>query len=202
MTPRLAESFRFPLATPAARRDILVGGLWLLTLLPGWILNLGHRLAVVERLHRAEIPYFRGFDPLGATFVRGLRAFAAIATYLSPGALSGVLGWQLDEPAALWSGVALLALAVYVLPGGMTYNAAFNDLAYLYRPDMALRRALRGGSAYLRAWGIALAAISVSLLGLLGLGVGFLFTSVWAWSVVGHAFATALVLSDPAARRV
>jgi hypothetical protein len=177
----------------------VVGGLWLLLTLPGWILNLGHRLNVVARLHSGEVPYFRGFDPLGATFVRGLRAFAAISVYLSPSAVCMGAGWLMERDVALLTlGGVLFVLAIFALPGGMTYNAAFDDLSYLYRPDRAFRRAVQGGRAYLKAWSIAMAAVSLSLLGLLALGVGFLFTSVWAWSVVGHAFARALVMADDA----
>ncbi len=40
---------------------------------------------------------------------------------------------------------------------------------------------------------IALLAIVLSLTGLLLAGVGFLFSSVWAWSVVGYAFSQALL---------
>jgi hypothetical protein len=87
---------------------------------------------------------------------------------------------------------------VYSLPGGMTYNAAYGDITYLYRPDKAFRRAIAGGAAYGWAWVIALCAMSLSWVGLLALGIGFFYTSVWAWSVVGYAFSKALALSDPA----
>lgn len=200
--PSLKESFLFPVSTPEARRDVFVGGLLLTTLLLGWILNLGHRLDVVQRLYHGERPYFRGFAPWGRTFRRGLRAFAAISLYLAPAALVAALAWAAEGAGnriialGLWAfAMGLFGLAIFVLPGGMTYNAAFDDLSYLYRPDKALRRALEGGAAYLRAWGIALLAILLSFVGLLALGVGFFVTSVWAWSVVGHAFSQALIIS-------
>jgi hypothetical protein len=40
--------------------------------------------------------------------------------------------------------------------------------------------------------GIALAALACSFLGLLGLGVGFLFSSVWFWQVTGFSFASTM----------
>jgi hypothetical protein len=193
----LRDAFRFPVGTPAARRDLLVGGLLLLTTLPGWILNLGHRLECVHHLTHRDPQVFRGFRPLGFTFGHGLRSFTAICTYLAPSLLAG--GGALLSSGPLRMGLAVLAgllfcLAVFVLPGGMTWYAAYRDASYLVRPDRALRRAVGGGRAYLKAWGIALAAISLSFLGLAALGVGFLFTSVWAWSVVGYAFSRALIL--------
>ena len=82
----------------------------------------------------------------------------------------------------------------------MTYNAAFHDISYLYRPDRAFARAWEGGKDYLWAWIIALSAILISFLGLLALGIGFLYTSVWAWMVVGYAFSRALSLRRPDGR--
>jgi hypothetical protein len=194
--PRLRESFAFPLSTPQARRDILVGGTLLLGGVVGWVFNLGHRLEVVRRLYHDDPPYFRGFSPWGATFVRGLTAACAIFLYLSPAAALAVVAVAAHALALLAPAAVAFVLAIYSLPGGMTYNAAFGDISYLYRPDKAFRRAVAGGAAYLHAWLIAAAAIAASLLGLLALGVGFLYASVWAWSVVGHAFSMALVWSQ------
>lgn len=200
--PTFAECFRFLLASPGARRDLLVGGTLLFTLLIGWIFNLGHRLDVIYRLSHDEPPYFRGFAPWGATFRRGLQAAGAIALYLAPSIALGALAvaWRSGVLGAL--SAALFILAVFVLPGGMTYNAACRDMSYLYRPDRALRRAVGGGRAYLRAWLIGLSAIGLSFLGVLAAGVGFFYTSVWAWSVVGYAFSRALLpLTPPPAPR-
>ena len=125
--------------------------------------------------------------------MRGLKALAAILLYLSPAMLCG-LGVGLGVAWLAAPGAVFFVLAVYILPGGMTWNAAFHDIRYLYRPDHALRRALEGGRAYLWARVIALLAIGLSFLGLLGAGVGFFYTSVWAWMVVGYAFSRALSL--------
>ena len=64
--PGLTESFWFPLSTPAARADLVVGGTALLLLLPiGWVLNMGHRLDVVYRIFHDEPPckkYWEGHE--------------------------------------------------------------------------------------------------------------------------------------------
>ena len=39
----LRTSFLFPLQSPLARREVLIGALWLLVPGIGWILNMGHR---------------------------------------------------------------------------------------------------------------------------------------------------------------
>ena len=191
--PRFRESFAFPLSSPEARRDVLIGGNLLFLLPVGWVLNLGHRLDVVYRIYHDESPYFRGFSPWWRCFIRGLKAFAAICIYLSTGLILATLAYG-GNPVLWWPAGIFLVLAVYILPGGMTYNAAFDDISYLYRPDKAFRRAIEGGTAYLYAWWIALVAIALSFLGLLALGVGFFYSSVWAWMVVGHAFSRALSL--------
>ena len=195
-SPTFAGCFRFPVATPDARRDLLLGGTLLLLTLPGWILNMGHRLEVVHHVWRDEPPYFRGFAPWGFTFRRGLVALVAITVYLAPSFVAGVIAWSswpgmFADVATIVAGV-LFVVGVYVLPGGMTTNAIARDTAYLVRPDRALRIALAGGHEYLKAWLIAACAIALSLLGLLAGGIGFLYSSVWAWTVVGVAFTTAL----------
>lgn len=191
---QLREAFRFPLASKAARRDLLIGGtvLWMLPVL-GWILNLGHRLDVVYRIFHQQPPYYRGFRPWNACLVRGLQAFCAICCYLLPAALTACLAMY-TVPWLYGFAAVFFGLAIYTLPGGMTYNAALNDISFLYRPDKAWRRSVEGGRAYLRAWFIALIAIVLSFLGLLGLGIGFFYTSVWAWMVVGYVFSQALSL--------
>ena len=200
------EAFRFPIENASRRRDVFTGGTVLFIPPVGWILNLGHRLDVVYRLAEASPPYFRGFKPWTQTFTRGLRAFFAIVAYLSPSGILGVAAlsrWYFDGGDTVAWGLAavsalLFVLAIFTLPGGMTINAARRDMSYLYRPDKAFRRAMEGGRRYLKSWAIALSAITLSFLGMVGLGIGYLYTSVWAWSVVGYAFSRALVLPKPA----
>ena len=96
--PGLLESFRFPLSTPAARHDLLVGGSVLLCPPVGWLLNMGHRLDVVYRIYHDEPPYYRGFTPWSHTLLRGLKAATAILTYLSPALVCGLIAVLRSDP--------------------------------------------------------------------------------------------------------
>jgi hypothetical protein len=203
----LADAFRFPIATKEARRDVLIGGCLIIFLLfVGWILNLGNRLNVVSRLSADDRPYFRGFRPWGHTFKRGCISFVTISSYLAPAAVFGLLAFwcrQHDiQPAhysfAVLSGLAF-CLGVFTLPGCMTVYAVEGDPTVLRQPIRAFSRAWLHRRLYLYAWSIALLSIVLSLLGLLALGVGFFFTSVWAWDVVGYAFTIAMYSSEESA---
>jgi hypothetical protein len=202
MLPRaltLRDAFAFPMATKEARKDLLIGGCLLTLLLVGWILNLGNRLNVVSRLGAGDRPYFRGFRPWGYTFKRGCISFATISAYLTPAAFFGALAFWLRQQQmdvghysmAMLSALAF-GLAVFTLPGCMTVYAVEGDPRALRRPLAAFQRAWTHRRTYFHAWRISLLSIALSFLGLLILGVGFLFTSVWAWDVVGYAFTVAM----------
>jgi hypothetical protein len=192
------DAFLFPLATKEARRDLLIGGLLLALLLIGWILNLGNRLNVVSRLSVDDRPYFRGFRPWAYTFRRGCISFATIASYLAPAVVLGALSVWLSGPGSAArnaSGalaIAAFCLGVFTLPGCMTVYAVEGDPSVLRRPAAAFGRAWRHRRTYLFAWWIALLSVLLSPVGLLAGGIGFVFTSVWAWEVVGYAFTVAL----------
>ena len=211
--------FYFPLSSPQARKDWLWGSLLLYTLFIGWIFNLGHRLDVVHRIFHHQPPYYRGFRPFTQTFLRGLQACLAITLYLSPAVIMGGLSYICYPHQAVYLliplCILLFVLAIFTLPGGMTYNAAYRDITYLYRPDKAFKRSVQAGKPYLKAWLIALSAItlSLSLIGLYPLAFDwpnfiedwpilipavfiFFMASVWAWNVVGYAFSQAIVFRD------
>lgn len=85
-------------------------------------------------------------------------------------------------------GAVLFTLAVFTLPGCMTVYAVEGNESVLRNPVAAFRRAWSRRAVYLRASVIALVSIVLPFAGLLGLLIGFLYTSVWAWEVVGYAF--------------
>jgi len=165
----------------------------------GWILNLGNRLNVVSRLSADDRPYFRGFKPWGYTFRRGCISFATISSYLAPAAIFGIAAFwcrqsQIPVGHYVFAGLSAISfcLGVFTLPGCMTVYAVEGDPQALRQPIAAFRRAWDHRRMYLFAWWIASLAVLLSFLGLLALGAGFFFTSVWAWDVVGYAFTVAL----------
>jgi len=195
------DAFLFPIETPEARRDVLIGGTLILFLLPiGWVLNLGNRLNVVARLHAGQSPYFTGFRPWNSTLTRGCVSAAAIATYLSPAAAFGAVacyGYSKRVAPLLTASLGAASagafvLAVFTLPGCMTVYAVEGNSAVLRHPVGAFQRAWSRRRVYLRAWAIALASVSLSFVGALGALVGFLYASVWSWDVVGYAFTVAM----------
>ena len=199
------DAFLFPVGTPEARYDVIIGGLAIIFLLPiGWILNLGARLDVVQRLHQNDKPFFRGFQPWRRTFVRGCISAATIFSYLFPFLVLATLAfvaYRREWSAAVFSLLALAAfgafvLGVFTLPGCMTVYACEGDPSVLRRPVQAFRRAFEHREIYLKAWRISLSAVVLSFFGILLLGIGFIFASVWSWEVVGYAFTVAMY-GDP-----
>lgn len=199
------DSLLFPIQSSDGRRDILIGGLAVIFLLPiGWILNLGARLDVVHRLYTGDRPYFRGMKPFKHTLRRGCVSALTIFSYLFPanicfglfvyGAYFNIIGAV--GVIMLLLGLFFFALGVFTLPGCMTVYACEEDPSVLWKPIQAFRRAWIHRKLYLKAWCIAILSILLSFFGLIFFMVGFFFSSVWAWEVVGYAFTIAMYF-DP-----
>jgi hypothetical protein len=58
-----SRSFRFPLQSADSRRDLVIGGLWLLVPVVGWLMNMGHRIVIVHRMHHGQNPWPAWQDP-------------------------------------------------------------------------------------------------------------------------------------------
>ena len=185
----LRSSFGFPLQHAQARREVLIGAAWLLVPVVGWLMNMGHRIQMVHNMHAGR-PAWPAWQNPTALLWHGTVTFAGMVYYGTPGvALMAVGLWQ-QSTAALVLGAVLWLAAVIAIPGYMTHYCRALDPAEIFNPSRAMRRVAEGGLAYWRAWSIALAAMLLSSLGLLLLGVGFLATSVWFWQVAGFSFAT------------
>jgi len=182
------ESFRFPLQHALARKELLIGGLWLLVPGVGWVLNMGHRIMLVHQLQRGEEawPAWHNYPQL---FRHGLLTFLGMVLYHIPAVLVLAVGYYWEQVYFYWLGAGLWGVATMAVPGYMSHYCKDLDPWEIFDPFRALRRVRQGGLAYWKAWGIALAALGLSFSGLLLGGIGFLWTSVWFWQVAAIGFA-------------
>lgn len=187
----LRNALRFPVQCAPARRDTLVGALWLLVPVVGWVMNMGHRIVLVHRMQQGQAPW-PAWDRPGELLKHGAITWLGMVSYYAPAALLAAAGRALDSRPALAGAALLFLLATIAIPGYMSHYCRAYDAREIFDPTRALRRAWQGGAGYWKAWSIALAALALSFVGLLGLGVGFLFTSVWFWQAAGYAFANTL----------
>lgn len=185
----LRTSFSFPLQHSLAKREVLIGAAWLLVPVFGWLMNMGHRIQMVHNMHAGR-PAWPAWENPRALLWHGTVTFAGMAFYGTPGVSLVLAGLWLNSRSLLAAGLVLWLGAVLAIPGYMTHYCRELDPAEIFNPLRALRRVSEGGRAYWQAWSIALSAMALSLLGLLGLGVGFLVSSVWFWQVAGFSFAT------------
>ena len=168
---------------------MLIGALWLLVPVVGWLMNMGHRIRMVHQMHHGRSPWGAWREPMDL-LKHGAITFAGMVWYGWPGVLLMALGGWFGQPAIAGVGFVLWAAAVIAIPGYMSHYCRELDPGEIFDPVRALSRVRQGGRLYWRAWRIALTAMVLSFLGLLGLGVGFLWTSVWFWQVAGFSFAT------------
>ncbi len=185
----LRSAFAFPLQTREARREVLVGAALLLLPGVGWLFNMGHRIQMVHNMQAGVAPWpsWRGY---GRLLKYGTITFLGMLEYYLPALVVGFLARWKGSTALLAAAVLLGAGATVAIPGYMSHYCRRFDAREVFDPARALRRVRQGGRAYWHAWGITLAALAVSFVGLLGLGLGFLVTSVWFWQVAGYSFAT------------
>jgi len=185
----LRLAFAFPLQTREARKEVLIGAALLLLPGLGWLLNMGHRIQMVHNMQAGVSPWpsWRGYARL---LKYGTVTFLGMVEYYLPAIVVGLLARRRDSMALLVVAVLLGAGATAAIPGYMSHYCRRFDAREVFHPARALRRARQGGRAYWHAWGITLAALAISFVGLLGLGLGFLVTSVWFWQVAGYSFAT------------
>ena len=102
--------------------------------------------------------------------------------YRSPRWLLFAIGILRKHRTAIAIGILLFLLAVIAIPGNMSH----------YRPELDPREILDPSRAppCVRQGGRVVApCMLVSFLGLLGTGVGFLFSSVWFWQRAAFSFA-------------
>jgi hypothetical protein len=186
---RLSTAFRFPLQSPIARREVLIGALWLFVPVIGWVLNMGHRITITHRMQHGQ-PAWPAWCDYRALLKHGTITLLGMIEYHLPSVLCEAAALHFDSFWMHAAAVVLWILATIAVPGYMSHYCFTLDPREIFDPLRAMRRVLEGGRAYWHAWAIALAALLCSFLGLIGFGFGFFVTSVWFWQVAGFSFAT------------
>lgn len=184
----LGQAFVFPIQSKEARREILIGALWLLVPGIGWLMNMGHRITMTHQMLHGQKAW-PGWHHHGQLFKHGCYTFAGMVLYHLPAMIVLALAWQWASLSAMCAGVMLWLLATAAVPGYMTHYSATLDSREIFNPLRALRRVFECGWPYWKAWGIALAALLISILSLVT-GPFFLIVSVWFWQVAAYAFAS------------
>ena len=114
------NSFKFPIQNALARREVLFGAVLVLVPLVGWLLNMGHRIEMVHRMHH-EQPAWPSWNNYGRLLRSGIITFLGMVYYYLPGAVLGIISFHTRQP---WLGVlasVLLLLATVAIPGYMTH---------------------------------------------------------------------------------
>ncbi len=186
---RLSSAFRFPLQTDVSRREVLIGALWLLVPIVGWILNMGHRIQITHHMQHGQ-PAWPAWRDYPSLMKHGMITLLGMIEYHSPAVIVEIAAIHFGSSWLHALAVVLWILATVAVPGYMSHYCFTLDPREVFDPFRAMRRVLEGGRAYWHAWLIALAALACSFLGLLAFGLGFLVTSVWFWQVAGFSFAT------------
>jgi hypothetical protein len=183
------NSFLYPIQTKLARRELVIGAILVLLPLIGWLLNMGHRVEMVHNMHhgREAWPSWQNYPRL---LKSGTVTFLGMVYYYVPGIIVAWVGLKYHQPFFYVLALFLALAATIAIPGYMTHYCHDFDAEEIFNPFRALHRVFEGGAAYWKAWAIAVAALVLSFLGLLVLGIGFLFTSVWFWQVAGFSFAS------------
>lgn len=149
----LNSSFRFPLQSAVARREVLIGGLLLLVPVVGWLLNMGHRIQMVHNMMhgRGAWPAWVNYPGL---FRHGLVTFAGMAYYYLPATACGFVFYNGGAWGFLVAAIVLFVLATLAIPGYMTHYCREFELREIFNPFRALSRVLQGGRGYWRAWAL------------------------------------------------
>lgn len=183
--------FGFPLQHATARREVVLGALWLLAPGLGWLLNMGHRIVMVHNMLHGR-PAWPAWQDYGGLLRHGSFTFLGMVFYYLPGVLVGWVAWVTSSAALVAVAAFLGVAATLAIPGFMSHYCLHFDPREIFNPGRALRRCLEAGSLYWRAWLIALCALALSFVGLLFAVIGFLVSSVWFWQVAGFGFANVM----------
>jgi hypothetical protein len=185
----LSNAFLFPLQSKQSRKELLIGALYLLIPIYGWLLNMGHRIVMVHRMQNGQSAW-PAWTNNNTLFKHGFLTFLGMVQYHAPAAIFALIYWHTKQTPLLILAIVLWISATIIVPGYMTHYCYSYDWREIFDLRKAVSRVFQLGTPYFYAWGIALSALTLSLSGFFLLGLGFLVTSVWFWQVAGFYFAT------------
>ena len=140
----LRSAFLFPLQSPLARKEILWGALLLCVPVVGWLLNMGHRIAMVRRMQQG-LPAWPAWNDYRGLLRHGMITFLGIAEYHAPAVISarrrgGSIGRRCGGPRrALW------IAATAAVPGYMTHYCRSLDAREISTPRSACAASPKAG---------------------------------------------------------
>lgn len=104
------NSFLFPIQNVFARKEVLWGAMLVLVPVLGWVLNMGHRIEMVHKMHHGQ-PAWPCWNNYRRLLKSGTIAFLGMIYYYLPGAILATLTfhWRLAWLEALATGLLLLA---------------------------------------------------------------------------------------------
>ncbi len=186
----IKNSFLFPLQSSLSKKEVIIGGLYLLVPIYGWILNMGHRIIMTHQMQHGESAW-PAWKNKTALLKHGSLTFLGMVQYHTPAVICEFCGRYYNIPALNILGIILWIMATIIVPGYMSHYCLKYDWREIFDPRKAVTRVFQLGLPYFHAWFIALLALVLSFSGLILGGIGFLFTSVWFWQVAGFSFASA-----------
>jgi hypothetical protein len=86
------SAFLFPLQSPLARKEVLWGALLLCVPFVGWLLNMGHRIAMTRRMQQGLSPWPAWCD-YRLLLYHGTSTFLGMAEYHAPAVICGLTAW-------------------------------------------------------------------------------------------------------------
>src|SRR5687767_8751226 len=114
--PSVAGAFRFPLQSKLSRKEVIIGGLWLLVPVYGWLINMGHRIVMVHKMQNGQEawPSWNNYPYL---LKHGLLTFFGMVEYHVPAAVVEYAAWRYQLPGLHVVGGVLWIAATLVVPG-------------------------------------------------------------------------------------
>src|SRR5579863_2659605 len=116
----LRSAFLFPLQSPLARKEIVWGGVLLCVPVVGWLLNMGHRIAMTRRMQQG-LPAWPAWNNYRELLYHGTITLLGMIEYHAPAVICGIAASWLQSIVLWWIAAILWIVATAAIPGYMTH---------------------------------------------------------------------------------